>query len=385
MRAIFVLHDRLDPNAGGGGTVAGLGAQLAGRGHEIEYCSFDLLPERLSHNAKTILWPAYLAGRLGRSVRRDPPDVVDASVGDAWLWQRLDRRRSRRALVIARSHGLIHLNHEAELLEVAAGRKELSWRYPFYWGGYRLWEVATSLRQADMALFLNPLEREYAIERLGVDESRTRIVPNGIPDRFLAAPAAPAPLGAEEAIGIAQVGGWRYLKGINHSVEALTEVLARHRSAFASFVGTGVAEAEVLTRFPPELHSRIRVIPSYERESLPEQVRGHHVTLFPSLAEGFGLGLLEAMACGLAPVATTAGGPGMLVSDGENGLSVHPGDTAGIVACLERLIADRQLLRRLRDAARESAKPYAFTRVADRTLAVYEEGFARRAEEGVSP
>ena len=82
MRAIFVLHDRLDPNAGAGGTMAGLGDQLEGRGHRVEYCSFDLLPERLSHNAKTILWPAYLVGRLGRSVRRDPPDVVDASV---WL------------------------------------------------------------------------------------------------------------------------------------------------------------------------------------------------------------------------------------------------------------------------------------------------------------
>ena len=383
MHVTFVLHDTLDPNTGAGGTMRGLGDHVAAAGHRVDYLSFDLLPKRLSHNAKTLIWPSYLTARLGRAVRRDPPDVVDASVGDTWLWRHLDRH-ARRPLLVARSHGLIHLAHQAELAEVEAGRKELSWRYPFYWGGFRLWEVAKSLRSADVALFLNPLERDHAVERLGVEESRAHVVPNGIPDQFLAAPLERAPSDSEDTIGIAQVGGWRYLKGVNDSVTALTELLARHPNVRASFIGTGVPADRIHPNFPKELRSRIRVVPSYDRLTLPEQLHGHHIALFPSLAEGFGLGLLEAMACGLAPLATAVGGPAMLVKDGENGISVGPGDPAGIVAGLERLLADRDLLHRLQDAARESAEPYGFTRVADQTLAIYESAMQRRAEERAS-
>lgn len=356
----------------------GLGDELSSRGDRVEYCSFDLLPGGLSHNAKTFIWPAYLAWRLHRNMRRDTQDVIDASLGDAWLWQRLDSRMSRNAVVVARSHGLIHLAHQAELAEADAGRKRLSWRYPLYWGGFRIWEVAKSLEMGDVALFLNPLERDYAVERLGVEPSRTRIVPNGIPDTFLEAPIEAAPAEEDAPIRIAQVGGWRYLKGVNNSVEALTEVLGRHPSVSVTFAGTGVPAEEISARFPAQLRERVRVVPSFDRETLPEVLEGHHIHLFPSLAEGFGLGLVEAMACGLAPVTTRVGGPATLVEDGENGLLVPPGDTPRIVDALERLLADRELLRSLQLAARESAQPFALSRVADQTREIYREALERR-------
>lgn len=381
MRVTLVLHDRLDPNAGGGGTVLGLGSQLAADGARVEYCSFDLLPARLSHNTKTIIWPAYLAWRLRRTMRRNPQDVIDASLGDVWLWQRLDPRVSGETVMVARSHGLIHLAHQTELAEAGAGRKQLSWRYPLYWGGFRIWEVARTVKQADVALFLNPLERDYAVERLGVEPSRARIVPNGIPDAFLEAPMEAAPLDETSPIRIAQVGGWRYLKGINNSVEALTEVLQRHPNVTMTFAGTGVPVEEISARFPAGVRERVRVVPSFDRGTLPEVLSGHHIHLFPSLAEGFGLGLVEAMACGLAPVTTRVGGPATLVEDGKNGLLVPPAETPRIVDALERLLADRELLRTLQLAARESARPFALSRVAAQTREIYDEAVERHAGE----
>lgn len=385
VHVLLVLHDHLDPNAGGGGTVLGLGERYRARGHRVQYRSFDSLPRRLSHNAKTLVFPSYLLWRLGMDMRRDPPDVLDSSLGDTWLWARTLRRRTRRPpLLVARSHGLAHLAHIAELEEVRLGRKTLSWRYPLYWGGFRLWEVTQTLRHADVALFLNPAERDFALAEFGISAAHAHVVPNGIPDAFLASKVEAAPDAGGGRIGIAQVGGWRYLKGIRNSAESLTEVLGRHPEVHASLLGTQTAADEVLRSFPTDLRERVRVVPSFPRADLPRLLQGHHIKLFPVLAEGFGLALLEAMACGLAPVTTPVGGPGTLVRDGENGLLVAPARSDALTMALERLLEDRPLLRHLQGEAWASARRYGLTRVADETLAVYRDALQRRNSNGVA-
>jgi len=379
VHVLLVLHDLLDANAGGGGTVLGLGERFEARGHRVEYRSFDLLSDRLSHNAKTVVWPSYLLWRLDRDVRRDPPDIIDSSLGDTWLWGRIQRPRSRRIpLLVARSHGLAHLAHIAELEEARAGRKKLSWRYPLYWGGFRLWETEQTLKFADVALFLNPAERDYAVRVLGLPGERAHVVPNGIPDAFLDSELELAPDAPDGRIGIAQVGGWRYLKGIRNSVDALVEAMRRHAHVHASFIGTRASRDEVRGEFPEDLRERVRVVPEFARADLPRLLEGYHIKLFPPLAEGFGLALLEAMACGLAPVTTQVGGPATMVRDGQNGLVVEPGRSDQLTAALERLIVDRPLLHRLQQEARCSAQRYGVTRVADETLAIYRDAIERR-------
>ena len=118
-------------------------------------------------------------------------------------------------------------------------------------------------------------------------------------------------------------------------------------------------------------------MPVFARADLPRLLGGHHIKLFPPLVEGFGLALLEAMACGLAPVTTQVGGPATLVRDGENGLVVEPGRSDALAAALERLLVTRPLLHRFQQEARSSARRYGITRVADETLAIYGEALAR--------
>ena len=122
---------------------------------------------------------------------------------------------------------------------------------------------------------------------------------------------------------------------------------------------------------------RVQVMPVFARADLPRLLGGHHIKLFPPLVEGFGLALLEAMACGLAPVTTQVGGPATLVRDGENGLVVEPGRSDALAAALERLLVTRPLLHRFQQEARSSARRYGITRVADETLAIYGEALAR--------
>ncbi len=79
-----------------------------------------------------------------------------------------------------------------------------------------------------------------------------------------------------------------------------------------------------------------------------------HVLAVPSSFEGFGIVYLEGMAFGLPAMATTAGGAGEFVRDGENGFLVTPGDVQTLADRLLRLQSDRALLAALGLAARRT-------------------------------
>lgn len=376
MKVLFTLHDELDPNAGGMGVATGLGEVLARRGHEVEYISFADMPARLPFRAKALLFPELLAARL----RRAPVDVIDAAMGDAWLWGTLRGRRAQPPagpLLVTRSHGLTPMADRARREEARRGGLRLSWKYALYWGGFRPWEVARSLRVADLCLLLNEEEREYALAELGLPAERVRTVDNGIPDFLLGLPLEPLDPPAD-SFRVAHVGSYLPLKGVRYVVAALGSVLERHPQAEVSFLGTGCPAERVLADFRPELRSRVTVLPGYRREQLPDLLRGHTVVLSGSLKEGFPLGTLEAMACGLTVVTAATPGPLQYVRDGENGLVAPRADAAGLAAALERLLSDRDLLERLRRAAHATAQGYGWERVATDTMAAYEEALGAR-------
>ncbi len=98
------------------------------------------------------------------------------------------------------------------------------------------------------------------------------------------------------------------------------------------------------------------------------------VVACPSHREGFGVACLEAMAHARPVVAGDVGGLRDLVVDGETGYLVPPRDVAALREALERLLADRELRRRLGEAGRRrAAAQFSWERVTEETLAAYEE------------
>ncbi|MGH7609936.1 MAG: glycosyltransferase family 4 protein [Candidatus Dormibacteria bacterium] len=101
--------------------------------------------------------------------------------------------------------------------------------------------------------------------------------------------------------------------------------------------------------------------------------------------ESFGVILLEAMACGRAVVATAIDGFRQVLSDGQQGLLVPPGDEARMAAALARLLDHPQLRRQMGERGRLSAEGYAWPLVADRVLSVYEQALRLRTRSEVNP
>ena len=375
MRVLLSIHHELDPDTGAPGATLELGEGLAERGNAVEYLSFDDMPgPRLPFMAATIAFPYYAAAALPARTRHGL-DVIDASTGDAWVWARLHRSR-RRPLLVTRSHGLEHLFQEREIERAERENRKLSWRYPLYWGGWRLREVELSLRASDLVFVLSEEERSYLVQRLGIDPERIRLTANGVPESFLQNIREAGMNGGGPAV--AMIGAHRPIKGIEHGSEALAAALEADPELRVSFLGGGVPAAETLARFPRDLHDRISVTERYHREELPGLLKGHSIALFPSFSEGFSLAMIETMACSVAPVASDIPGNRETVDDGVNGLLVPAGDAAAATAAILRLRRDPELLARMRLACVNAGAEHSWPRIAADTEAAYEEAIARR-------
>jgi glycosyltransferase involved in cell wall biosynthesis len=369
MRILLCVHHHLDGNTGAPGVTLQLGKEYRALGHEVSFLSFDDLPGWLPDPASELLFPEAAAALLAR--RSKGVDVIDATTGDTWLWARLRRRESPK--IVTRSHGLEHVYWNSAVEEARAAGETLAARTRHYHGGWRLHEVASSLRSSDACVFSNSDDLEFAVRRLGVRRDRATVVLNGIPGYLLDLPLE----SPDDGPTVAVIGTWAPRKGARYAAAALDEVLGRHPSASALLVGTQCPEQEALASFSAPVRDRIRVVPRYDREDLPRLLRGAHVLLSASLAEGFSVAVPEGMAAGLAPVATAIPGTREIVRDGVNGLLVPPRDSAALARGVERLLEDPALLERLRAAAHADAQSLGWPEITRRNLDVYERVLSR--------
>lgn len=88
-----------------------------------------------------------------------------------------------------------------------------------------------------------------------------------------------------------------------------------------------------------------------DRSDVAQLLPQFDIFALPSQAEGISNTLLEAMACGCAPVVTNVGGNPELVEEGANGLLVPSRDSAALAAALARLASDPALRQRLAEAS----------------------------------
>ncbi len=98
------------------------------------------------------------------------------------------------------------------------------------------------------------------------------------------------------------------------------------------------------TRCPPGAAHFYGVL---DDETLTEKLREAHVLVVPSSYEGFGIVYLEGMAFGLPAIGTLAGAAGEIITDGENGYLIPPGNAQALAARLGALSTDRASLVRL--------------------------------------
>jgi glycosyltransferase involved in cell wall biosynthesis len=373
MRIVMTVYHGLDPRAGVSGATVRLAEAYRDRGHDVQILSSEDLPRRPSRRIDPYWWFLWVAARL-RTIAQGV-DVVDANGADGVVWGTARRALAPRPLFVGRTHGLLHVFHEARDRERSLGHDETTRQNRWNEAASRAL-VRRSLRSSDLALFLNAGDRDYAVDRLAIPAARTAIVPNGVSDDLLGLPV-PTPR-QPAGTRVAWLGGYDFRKGTAYAEAALAPLLRDHPEVTATFLGVHRSPAEIKALFPAEVADRVEVVPAYERAELASLLADVDVLLLPSTAEGFSLALVEAMACGVAPVATRVGAAAEVVRDGRDGVLVAPRDADGLLAALTRLVADRGLLDSMRASAHARAQEYTWQRAADANLQAYSEAIERR-------
>jgi glycosyltransferase involved in cell wall biosynthesis len=111
------------------------------------------------------------------------------------------------------------------------------------------------------------------------------------------------------------------------------------------------------------LDGRVHFLGSLPREEVLTLLRSADAALLSSAWENFPHALVEALAVGTPAIATEVGGVREIVTDGENGLLVPPGDPAALAGAIRRFLDDADLRARLTAAAAPSAERFSAERI----------------------
>jgi glycosyltransferase involved in cell wall biosynthesis len=212
---------------------------------------------------------------------------------------------------------------------------------------YSRFAVSRVARAARRLIAVSEFTRGEVVELLGVSADRVTVIPNGVGEPFVAeGPAA-------EGDYVLAVGTLEPRKNLAAAQQAARQLGVELRVAGARGWGGVQVDGWV---------GRV------SDEQLAALYRGARCLVYPSLYEGFGIPVLEAMACG-APVVTSLGGASEEVAGGAAVL-VDPRDAASIAAGIEQADGRRD---ELRARGLERAAAFTWERVAAETRSVYEE------------
>ncbi len=200
------------------------------------------------------------------------------------------------------------------------------------------------LAMADLIVVASTFSKQTLLEAVNLKQ-RVEVVPYGAPPvrERTNTPAAGSQL------RVLFVGALTQAKGISYLLDAISR-LEGHVEL--TLIGRRVSPFMP----PPNVLNRYRWLPSLPHDVLLEEMARHDVLVFPSLHEGFGLVITEAMAQGLVVITTpNTAGPD-LISDGLDGFIVPIRSAAAIEEKLDFLRSDATVLAGMKEAARQKAK-----------------------------
>lgn len=281
--------------------------------------------------------------RLVALFRLERPAIVHTHTSKAGALGRLAAWLAGVPVVVHTPHGHVFYGHFGRV----ASRL-------FLWIERGLARVATEL------IALTEAERdEHLVRHVGRPEHFS-VVPSGIDlNQFRAAASGGTrvrPSGFDcplDAVVIGSVGWLTEVKGHRFLIEAFARLKPAHPNLHLVIVGSGgLRDAYLALADRTGIADALHLLG--DRQDVPDCLAGMDLFVLPSLNEGMGRALIEAMAAALPVVASKVGGVPAIVEDRRTGLLVPAGDAGALASALEELVQKPAWAKELGAAASRS-------------------------------
>ena len=249
-------------------------------------------------------------------------------------------------------------------------------KYPEYFSDRRLnerghkAELANALKQADAVIAPSECTRADLVELMKVREDRIRVVHYGVERSFFVSENSPKRAAVAARYGLSRPY-LVFVVGTPEPRKNLIRTVAATRIAAPDVPLAIVGPREPIRRLLKGDTCGVRLIGSVPEEDLPFVLCGAEIALYPSLAEGFGLPAVEALAAGVPLVTSDRTALPEVV--GKAAVLVNPESVEAIVDAIRSLLEDEHRRRQLVELGKIRAKELSWEAAADRVLAIYRE------------
>jgi len=237
--------------------------------------------------------------------------------------------------------------------------------------------IRRGIERAKIVLCISETTREHVIQEFQVSEERLAVAYHGVNPRFSPGSAATARQSVRDTFGI----GGRYMLFLG-KIEARKNV-ARLLEAFARFRRSSGEDIKLVlagrrhwgVNDIDEQIARLKLGESVIEtgfvadDMVPELYRAAEFMIFPTLWEGFGLPLLEAMACGTPVITSNVSSLPEIA--GAAAIQIDPLDTDAIADAMARVSSDDLLRNSLREHGFSRAREFTWEKTAAATMAAY--------------
>ena len=264
------------------------------------------------------------------------------------LNQRVDRRPA--PAVISTFHDLFVMSAEYSTREFRTRFTE---------------QAKRAAQNSDLIIAVSQHTADQVHELLNFPRSRIRVVPHGIHQLSLDLPV-------QRENVILFVGTLQLRKNVIRLLEAFERACLPDWKLILAGAPGGYGGSEIAERIKnSRCRDKIEVTGYVAREALEELYGRASIFAFPSLDEGFGIPVLEAMAHGV-PV-LTSNRPALAEIAGDAAILVNPFETDAIAGQLKNLMLSPELREQLRDKGNGQARQFSWARTIRETYGVYQE------------
>jgi len=271
---------------------------------------------RLSHESQSVIRRNIHQG-FGMAASKRLPVDSDVFIGlSSYSLESIEKARALGQKVII-DHGSLHEKAEKEILEPEFSKFgfEISGNWAQQWLIDREDE---EFRQADYVLAISELAKRTMIEH-GVPKEKILTTGCGVNlEDFYPSQKSDA------TFRVIQCSGLVPRKGVHYLLQAFTELCLPQSEIW--FIGGGLTEPYLVQMFKKHENKNIIIKGFHQQNKLQKLYSQGSVFVLPSLADGFGMVVLQAMACGLPVIVTDKVGASEVVEDGVTGFVIESGN-----------------------------------------------------------